>query len=107
LWFNAHPARMFMGDTGALPLGAAVAYLAIATKHELVLVVAGGIFVLEAASVLIQMISFKLTRRRVFKCAPFHHHLEFSGWQENHVVVRLWIVGAILSVAALATLKMH
>lgn len=107
LWFNAHPARMFMGDTGSLALGAFVGYLAVATKHELVLILAGGVFVIEAVSVLLQVGGFKLTRKRIFKCAPFHHHLEFSGWAENHVVVRLWIVGAILSALALGTLKLH
>ncbi len=107
LWFNAHPAEVFMGDTGSLALGAGIGFVALVIKHEFVLLLAGGIFVVEAASVLIQVVSFRLTGRRVFKCAPFHHHLEFSGWHENKVVVRLWIVGAILSVLALATLKMH
>lgn len=107
LWFNAHPAKVFMGDTGSLALGASLAYVALVIKQELVLVIAGGVFVLEAASVLMQMVSFRMTGKRVFKCAPFHHHLEFSGWHENHVVVRLWIVGAILAGLALGTLKMH
>ncbi|MBN2711903.1 MAG: phospho-N-acetylmuramoyl-pentapeptide-transferase, partial [Planctomycetes bacterium] len=107
LWFNAHPAQVFMGDTGSLALGAGIAFIALAIKQELVLVVAGGVFVVEALSVIIQVFSYKYTKRRVFKCAPFHHHLEFSGWHENKVVIRLWITGAILATLALATLKMH
>ncbi len=107
LWFNAHPAQVFLGDTGSLALGAAIAYVALVIKHELVLIIAGGIFVLEASSVLLQMISFRLWRKRIFKCAPFHHHLEFCGWHENKVVVRLWMIGIILAAMALATLKMH
>lgn len=107
LWFNAHPAQVFMGDTGSLALGAGIAYVALAIKHELVLAIAGGIFVCEALSVLLQVGSFRSTGRRIFKCAPYHHHLQFRGWHENHVVVRFWILGAILSALALATLKMH
>ncbi len=107
LWFNANPARVFMGDTGSLGLGAVLAYLAIVTKQELTFLVAGGIFVFEAASVLLQIASFRLRGARVFKCAPFHHHLEYSGWKENHVVVRLWIIGAILSIISIGLLKMH
>ncbi len=107
LWYNANPARVFMGDTGSLALGAALAYLAIATKQELTLIVAGGIFVFEALSVILQVGSFRLFGRRLFKIAPFHHHLEYSGWKENHVVVRLWILGAILSIISMGLLKMH
>ncbi len=107
LWFNANPAQVFMGDTGSLALGAALAYLAIVTKHELVLIVAGGIFVMEALSVILQVACFRLTGKRLLKIAPFHHHLEYCGWKENHVVVRLWIVGAILSIIAIGLLKMH
>ncbi len=107
LWFNAHPAQVFLGDTGSLALGASIAYVALVIKHELVLVIAGGIFVLEAASVLLQMVSFRAAGRRILKCAPFHHHLEFCGWHENKVVVRLWMVGVILAAMAVATLKMH
>jgi phospho-N-acetylmuramoyl-pentapeptide-transferase len=107
LWFNAHPARIFMGDTGSLALGGAVAFVALAIKQELVLLIAGGVFVFEALSVILQITSVKLTGRRIFRCAPFHHHLEFSGWNENHVVVRLWCVGIVLAAAGLATLKMH
>jgi len=107
LWFNAHPAQVFLGDTGSLSLGAAIAYVALVIKHELVLAIAGGIFLIEAGSVLLQMASFRWTGRRIFKCAPFHHHLEFCGWHENKVVVRLWMIGVILTALALATLKMH
>ncbi len=107
LWYNANPARVFMGDTGSLALGAALAYLAIATKHELTLIVAGGIFVFEALSVILQVASFRMLGKRLFKIAPFHHHLEYSGWRENHVVVRLWIIGAILSIISMGLLKMH
>ena len=107
LWFNSHPARVFMGDTGSLALGAAVAFLAIATKHELTLILAGGMFVLEAMSVILQVASFRLLGRRIFKIAPFHHHLEYSGWKENHVVIRLWIISVLLSIMSLGLLKMH
>jgi phospho-N-acetylmuramoyl-pentapeptide-transferase len=107
LWFNAHPARIFMGDTGSLALGAGLAYVALVTKHELVLIVAGGVFVLEALSVILQVLSFRWLGRRLFKCAPFHHHLQFCGWHENHVVVRTWMISAVLAALAVATLKMH
>ena len=107
LCFNANPAQVFMGDAGSLALGATLAYLAIVTKQELTLIVAGGIFVFEALSVILQVASFRLLGRRIFKCAPFHHHLEYSGWKENHVVVRLWIIGAILSIISVGLLKMH
>ena len=107
LWYNANPARVFMGDTGSLALGAALAYMAIVTKHELTLIIAGGIFVFEALSVILQVASFRLLGKRLFKIAPFHHHLEYSGWKENHVVVRLWIIGVMLSIISLGLLKMH
>jgi len=107
LWFNANPARVFMGDTGSLALGAALAFMAIATKHELTLIITGGIFVFEALSVILQVASFRMFKKRLFKIAPFHHHLEYSGWKENHVVVRLWIVSIILSIMSLGLLKMH
>ncbi len=107
LWFNANPACVFMGDTGSLALGAALAFMTIVTKHELTLIVAGGVFVFEALSVILQVGSFKLLKKRLFKIAPFHHHLEYSGWKENHVVVRMWIVSIILSIIALGLLKMH
>ncbi len=108
VWFNAHPAQVFMGDTGSLALGALIAYLALAVKQELVLVVVGGIYVIEGLSVVLQILSYRYRGgKRIFKCAPFHHHLEFSGWHENQVVVRLWLVGAFLAAAGLVTLKMH
>lgn len=108
LWFNAHPAQVFMGDTGSLALGAAIGFVALVTKHEMVLILSGGIFVWEALSVILQVAYFRLTGgKRIFKCSPFHHHLEFSGWHENQVVVRMWLVGAILAALSLMTLKMH
>ncbi|MCX7935460.1 MAG: phospho-N-acetylmuramoyl-pentapeptide-transferase, partial [Planctomycetota bacterium] len=107
LWFNIHPAEIFMGDCGSLALGAAIAYVALIVRHEIVLLLAGGIFVAEALSVMAQVASFQWTGRRLLKCAPFHHHLEFCGWHENKVVVRLWMVGGVLAALALATLKMH
>ncbi len=107
IWFNAHPAMVFMGDTGSLAIGACIAFVMLSVKQELVLPLAGGVFVLEALSVLLQVISFRTTGKRIFKCAPFHHHLEFSGWHENQVVVRLWIMGAITAALGLLTLKMH
>ncbi|MFH0910292.1 MAG: phospho-N-acetylmuramoyl-pentapeptide-transferase [Planctomycetota bacterium] len=107
LWFNAHPARVFMGNTGSLALGGVIGFVALAIKQEFVLLIAGGVFVLEAISVILQVGSFQMTGRRLFRCAPFHHHLQFSGWKENHVVVRLWCIGIMLTALALATLKMH
>ncbi len=107
LWYNSHPAEVFMGDTGSLALGALLAYVALVVKQELVLAVAGGVFVIEAVSVMLQVASLRLWKKRVFRCAPFHHHLEFSDWPENKVVIRLWLVGAILAALGLATLKMH
>lgn len=107
LWYNANPAMVFMGDTGSLALGAVIAYFAIATKQEITLIVAGGIFVFEALSVILQVASFRLLGKRIFKIAPFHHHLEYAGWKENHVVVRLWVIGAILSIISIGLLKMH
>jgi phospho-N-acetylmuramoyl-pentapeptide-transferase len=96
-----------MGDTGSLALGALIAYVALVIKHEAVLLLVGGVFVVEAASVILQVASWRLRGRRIFKCAPYHHHLEFTGWHENKVVVRLWLIGAILAALGLATLKMH
>jgi phospho-N-acetylmuramoyl-pentapeptide-transferase len=107
LWYNCHPAQVFMGDTGSLALGAVLAYIALVVKQEIVLALAGGVFVLEAVSVVLQVTSLRLRKRRVFRCAPFHHHLEFSDWHENKIVIRLWLVGAILAALGLATLKMH
>jgi len=107
LWFNAPPAMVFMGDTGSLSLGAALGAISIITKHELVLAIIGGLFVLEAASVIVQVASFKLTGRRVFRMAPLHHHFEQKGWEEPTVVIRFWIIASILAIAGLATLKLR
>ncbi len=107
LWFNAPPAMIFMGDTGSLALGGALGAIAIATKQEVQLAIAGGLFVLEAMSVIIQVVSFKLTGKRVFRMAPLHHHFEQKGWQEATVVVRFWIISVVLSLVALTTLKLR
>ncbi len=107
LWFNAYPAMMFMGDVGSLPLGAALGLLALITKQEIVLVVAGGVFVAEALSVIFQVTSFKLRRKRVFRMAPIHHHFELLGWHEQQIVVRFWIVSIICTLLALSTLKLR
>lgn len=107
LWYNCHPAQIFMGDTGSLPLGGTLGLIAVVTKHDLLLVLAGGVFVAEALSVILQVAAFKLTGSRIFKCAPLHHHFEFSGWKETKVVQRFWIVGAFLAVLALTTLKLR
>ncbi len=107
LWFNAPPARVFMGDTGALALGGALGTVSVITKHELVLAIVGGLFVLETASVIVQVASFKLTGKRVFRMAPLHHHFEKKGWAEATIVIRFWIISAILALAGLATLKLR
>jgi len=107
LWYNAHPAQVFMGDTGSLALGGSLGVVAVLLKRELLLVIIGGVFVAEALSVMIQVGSFKLTRKRVFKMAPLHHHFELGGWHENKVVVRFWIVGALLVLLSLSTLKLQ
>ncbi len=107
LWFNAPPAMIFMGDTGSLALGGALGSIAVATKHELVLAIVGGLFVLETLSVIIQVASFKLTGKRVFRMAPLHHHFEQKGWQESTVVVRFWIISVVLALIGLATLKLR
>lgn len=107
LWFNAPPAMVFMGDTGSLSLGAALGTIAIATKHEIQLAIIGGLFVLEAVSVIVQVISFKLRGRRVFAMAPLHHHFEQRGWSEPTVVIRFWIISVILALIGLATLKLR
>ena len=107
LWFNAPPASIFMGDTGSLALGGLLGTVAVATKHEIVLAVIGGLFVLEAVSVIVQVVSFKLTGRRVFKMAPIHHHFEQLGWTEQQIVIRFWIVAVVLALAGLATLKLR
>ncbi|HTC03213.1 MAG TPA: phospho-N-acetylmuramoyl-pentapeptide-transferase [Xanthobacteraceae bacterium] len=107
LWFNAPPASIFMGDTGSLALGGMIGAVAVATKHEIVLAVIGGLFVLEAVSVIVQVVSFKLTGKRVFKMAPIHHHYEQLGWTEPQIVIRFWIVAVVLALAGLATLKLR
>ena len=107
LWFNAPPAQIFMGDTGSLALGGLLGTIAVATKHEIVLAIVGGLFVLEALSVIIQVASFKLTGKRVFRMAPIHHHFEQLGWSEPQVVVRFWIIAVVLALAGLATLKLR
>ena len=107
LWFNAPPAKIFMGDTGSLALGGSLGAVGIITKHEIVLAITGGLFVLEALSVVIQVISFKLTGKRIFKMAPIHHHFEKKGWPESTVVVRFWIISIILAMIGLATLKLR
>ena len=107
LWFNAPPAAIFMGDTGSLALGGLVGTIAVATKHELVLAVIGGLFVIEALSVIIQVASFKLTGKRVFLMAPIHHHFEKLGWTESQVVVRFWIIALLLAFVGLSTLKLR
>ncbi|MEK6815217.1 MAG: phospho-N-acetylmuramoyl-pentapeptide-transferase [Nitrospirota bacterium] len=107
LWFNAHPAQVFMGDVGSLSLGAGLGTLAVITKHEAILAVAGGIFVIEALSVIIQVGSFKLRGKRVFRMAPVHHHFELAGWAESKIIVRFWIVGIILALLSLSTLKLR
>ncbi|ODN71561.1 phospho-N-acetylmuramoyl-pentapeptide-transferase [Methylobrevis pamukkalensis] len=107
LWFNAPPAAIFMGDTGSLALGGMLGSIAVATKNEIVLVIIGGLFVLEAVSVIIQVASFKLTGKRVFKMAPIHHHFEHLGWTEAQVVIRFWIIAVVLALVGLATLKLR
>ena len=107
LWFNAPPAKLFMGDTGSLSLGGALGTIAVITKHELVLAIIGGLFVLETTSVIIQVISFKLTGKRVFAMAPLHHHYEKKGWHESTIVIRFWIIALILAIIGLATLKLR
>ena len=107
LWFNTPPAMVFMGDTGSLSIGAALGTISVVTKHELVLAIVGGLFVLEAASVIVQVASFKITGRRVFRMAPLHHHFEQKGWAEPTIVIRFWIIAWILAIAGLATLKLR
>lgn len=107
LWFNAPPARVFMGDTGSLALGGALGTISVITKHEIVLAIVGGLFVLEAVSVIVQVISFKLTGKRVFRMAPLHHHFEKLGWAEPTIVIRFWIIASILALIGLSTLKLR
>ena len=107
LWFNAPPAMVFMGDTGSLACGGALGTIAVISKHELVLVIIGGLFVLETVSVIVQVVSFKLTGRRIFRMAPLHHHFEKLGWAEPTIVIRFWIIASILALAGLSTLKLR
>ncbi|MFT7521977.1 MAG: phospho-N-acetylmuramoyl-pentapeptide-transferase [Kiritimatiellia bacterium] len=107
LWYNAYPASVFMGDTGSLSIGGSLALLSVLTKHELLLAVVGGIFVLEAVSVILQVGSFKLTGKRIFRMAPIHHHYEKLGWSEPKIIVRFWIISIILALVALSTLKVQ
>ncbi len=107
LWFNTYPAEVFMGDVGALSLGAALGVITVIIRQEVVLIIMGGVFVMEALSVMVQVASFKLTGRRVFRMAPLHHHFELKGWKENQVVVRFWIITIILVLVGLSTLKLR
>jgi phospho-N-acetylmuramoyl-pentapeptide-transferase len=107
LWFNAPPAMVFMGDTGSLSCGGALGAVSVVTKHEIVLAIVGGVFVLETVSVIVQVASFKLTGKRVFMMAPLHHHFEKKGWKEPTIVIRFWIIASILALAGLATLKLR
>jgi phospho-N-acetylmuramoyl-pentapeptide-transferase len=107
LWFNAYPAQMFMGDVGSLPLGAAIGLVALASKQALVLPLLGGVFVVEALSVIFQVVSFKLRRKRIFRMAPIHHHFELLGWPEPVIIVRFWIIAVVCAILALATLKLR
>ena len=107
LWFNAPPAMVFMGDTGSLALGGALGTVAVIIKHEIVLAIVGGLFVLETVSVIVQVVSFKLTGKRIFRMAPLHHHYEQKGWAESTIVIRFWIIAGILALFGLATLKLR
>ena len=107
LWFNAPPAMVFMGDTGSLSMGGALGAISVITKHELVLAIIGGLFVLETVSVVVQVVSFKTTGKRVFRMAPLHHHYEKKGWAEPTIVIRFWIIAAVLALLGLATLKLR
>jgi phospho-N-acetylmuramoyl-pentapeptide-transferase len=107
LWFNAPPASIFMGDTGSLALGGMLGTIAVAIKHEIVLAIVGGLFVLEAVSVIVQVVSFKLTGKRVFRMAPIHHHFEQMGWTEPQIVIRFWIIAIVLALLGLSTLKLR
>ena len=107
LWYNAPPAQVFMGDTGSLSIGGVLGAIAVMTKHELVLIMVGGLFVLETVSVIIQVLSFKLTGKRVFAMAPLHHHFEKKGWSESTIVIRFWIIAVVLALIGLSTLKLR
>jgi len=107
LWFNTYPAQVFMGDIGALALGAALGVIAVVVRQEIVLFIMGGVFVMETVSVILQVASFKLTGKRIFKMAPIHHHYELKGWAEPKVIVRFWIITVVLVLFGLATLKLR
>ena len=107
LWFNAPPAKVFMGDTGSLAMGSAIGSLAVIVKHEIVLAIIGGMFVLETLSVIIQVLSYKFTGKRIFRMAPLHHHFEKKGWAESTIVIRFWIITIVLALIGLATLKIR
>jgi len=107
LWYNSHPAEVFMGDTGSLALGGVLAVISMMIKKEVLLIIVGGVFVVEAASVIIQVVSFKLTGKRVFRMAPLHHHFEMMGWAESKVVIRFWILGGLFAILSLSTLKIQ
>jgi phospho-N-acetylmuramoyl-pentapeptide-transferase len=106
LWFNSHPATVFMGDTGALALGGAIGAVAVLIKKEILLVLVGGVFVVEALSVILQVASFKMRKKRIFLMAPLHHHFQLKGWPESKITIRFWIVSAVLSLLTLVTLKL-
>jgi phospho-N-acetylmuramoyl-pentapeptide-transferase len=107
LWFNTYPAQVFMGDVGSLSLGGAIGTIAVITKQEIVLVIVGGIFVMEALSVIVQVTSFRLYGKRIFRMAPIHHHFELKGWAEPKIIVRFWIISIILALIGLSTLKLR
>ena len=107
LWFNKTPAKIFMGDTGSLALGGSLGAVGIITKHEIVLAITGGLFFLEAVSVIVQVVSYKLTGKRVFRMAPLHHHFEQKGWSESTIVIRFWIISIVLAIISLASLKLR
>ena len=107
LWYNCNPAQIFMGDVGSLSLGGALGTIAVFTKNEFLFIIVGGIFVMEALSVILQVGSYKLRKKRIFKMAPIHHHFELLGWPEPKVIVRFWIISIVLSILALATLKLR
>jgi phospho-N-acetylmuramoyl-pentapeptide-transferase len=107
LWFNTYPAQVFMGDVGSLALGATLGTIAVITKQEILLVIVGGIFVIETLSVIIQVVSYQLRKKRVFRMAPIHHHFELKGWAEPKIIVRFWIIGIILGLVAISTLKLR
>ena len=106
-WFNTYPAMVFMGDIGALAIGAALGTIAVIVRQEIVLLIMGGVFVMETASVMLQVASFKLTGKRVFRMAPIHHHFELKGWPEPRMIVRFWIISVVLALVGLATLKLR